>query len=765
MIPEGSHGRKPKNPAGPTWRGRLALPLEARDALRRLLDRGLGFDLLWSALFVVYATLVLGTGRCAPAASTGAYRVGEHARHDIVSPVDFVERDEKATERRRAEARRATPEVYVHDGERGRRVVQELEALLRREGGGGTQEKRPGAVGVLPERVRDPEVRRALVAALERAMQGLVVANRALLERQPEIVLLHLPERIEERVARYDGIVDLDEARGRVRNGVSAVPGLAPDETAAFAGIALRFVDVNVTYDPQETARRRESAAAAVPPVLVHRQAGSVLVRSGERVSAEALYRLEDLGREREATGGFPRLAGLVVVIAMLAFFLHRYTRYHQRNFRKVRHLHALLTLVLLLTLFVAQGVLWVAKEATDNLSPPYDRLDLYAYLVPLGGGAILVALLANGRISMIYSTFAAVLFGGLTGWNVWRMLWALLVQWAGVYAITTYRDRAALLRAGLVVGGAGAVATLAVQSLGARGEPLGESLLGAGLAFAGGALGVGLLVSFTLPLFEGLFNVLTDIRLLELSNADHPLLSELAIKAPGSYNHSLVVGTLAEEAAKAIGANALFCRVAAFYHDIGKLRKPEYYVENQRDTNPHDRLAPSMSALVISAHVKDGVRMAREAGLPEQIVEIIPQHHGTRLMAYFFEKARKRTDRDHQEVREDDFRYPGPKPQTREAAIFMLADGVEAAARTLQDPTPSRLREVIHRLTSSVVLDGQLDECDLTFADLEKIEQAFSRSLVSMHHHRVDYPGFDFDRSPAESRDASSPRAARGSS
>jgi len=270
-----------------------------------------------------------------------------------------------------------------------------------------------------------------------------------------------------------------------------------------------------------------------------------------------------------------------------------------------------------------------------------------------------------------------------------------------------------------------------------------------------GGAVGTGLIVSFALPLFEELFKVLTDIRLLELSNVSHPLLSEFAVKAPGSYNHSLVVGTLAEEAARAIGANSLFCRVAAFYHDIGKIRKPEYYVENQHGSNPHDRLSPFMSALIIAAHVKDGIRLGREAGLPEQIVDVVPQHHGTRLMSYFYDKARKAADPSLGPVTEADFRYPGPKPQTKETAIFMLADAIEAAARALDDPTPGRLGELTHKMAQTIVLDGQLDECDLTFADLERIEESLLRTLTSMYHHRVDYPGFDFGRSRSNGKTA----------
>jgi putative nucleotidyltransferase with HDIG domain len=325
--------------------------------------------------------------------------------------------------------------------------------------------------------------------------------------------------------------------------------------------------------------------------------------------------------------------------------------------------------------------------------------------------------------------------------------VWALLTQWAGIYAISTYRERAALLRAGLVIGGAGAVTALVIEILQSGLEPAGRSLYAAALAFLGGAVGVGLLISFALPMFEGLFNVLTDIRLLELSNVNSPLISQLAVRAPGSYNHSLVVATLAEEAAKAVRANSLLCRVAAFYHDIGKIMKPEYYVENMRGLNPHDRLAPSMSALIIASHVKDGIQLAREAGLPQQIIDIIPEHHGTRLMSFFYDRARKAADPALGSVREEDFRYPGPKPQTKEAAIFMLADGVEAAARTLDSPTPQRLREVIEKISNAIVLDGQLEQCEMTFADLNRIQEAFLRTLVAFHHQRVDYPGFDFGR------------------
>jgi putative nucleotidyltransferase with HDIG domain len=253
--------------------------------------------------------------------------------------------------------------------------------------------------------------------------------------------------------------------------------------------------------------------------------------------------------------------------------------------------------------------------------------------------------------------------------------------------------------------------------------------------------------VSFLLPAFEALFHRTTDIRLLELANNNVPVLRRLALEAPGTYHHSMVVGSLAEAAAEAIGANAVFCRTAAMYHDIGKLTKVSYFVENQVGPNKHDNLSPRMSALIIASHVKEGIEMAKEINLPQEIIDCIPQHHGTKLITYFYEKAKVHQDPALGEVTEEEFRYPGPKPQTKEAGIIMIADAVEAASRTLDDPSPARLKGMIRQIIDYIFLDGQLNECALTLRDLEKIAQSFLRVLMGIHHHRVSYPGFDFER------------------
>lgn len=746
---------KPKPPTR-----RLNLPSRVRKTLRRHFDRLLGAQAVWSLLLVVVVMLLLG----GPWFGSGIedLEVGQIAPRDIKTLEAFDYPDETETEKRRVDASASVPEVYVFYPSAAESLVNQL-ALLFRDGRAALEqsllaEENPvqTAEARLRERVPevplqvllahrfDPDLEREIAAALTEVMAGRIVANRAALERDGVITLIprgRSPQRVDE----FSDFSELGSARRALCERLQARLELPPADESAICELGGSFLNTNVSFDREATAQARSEAALRIQPVYTKVERGELLVRKGQRLAADDVAKL---GAARQASGrphGPREWLGVLFLASMIAFFVFRYSAYHQRAFRKFPHLHAMLVLMMVAMLGMSEVVLWLVRRMTDNLDAPFNQIDVYPYLIPLGAGAIVVALLTNGRIATVYAAFFSLLFGATNNWNAYLAIWAMLVQCSGVYAISTYRARTALLRAGLVVGGAGAATVVALETLRGQIELLPEGLYGASLAFLGGALGVGLLISFSLPLLETMFNVLTDIRLLELSNVNTPLLSKFALKAPGSYNHSLVVGNLAEEAAKEIGANSLFCRVAAVYHDIGKMNKPEYFVENQRGVNPHDRLSPSMSALIIASHVKDGIKMAREAGLPEQIVDIIPQHHGTKLMTYFFEKAKKQADPALGPIEEADFRYPGPKPQTKEGAIFMLADAVEAAARTVDEPTANRLKEMIRKVTNSIVVSGQLEECDLTFADLNRIQEGFLRILVSMYHHRVDYPGFDF--------------------
>ncbi|MBV9242115.1 MAG: HDIG domain-containing protein, partial [Acidobacteria bacterium] len=244
------------------------------------------------------------------------------------------------------------------------------------------------------------------------------------------------------------------------------------------------------------------------------------------------------------------------------------------------------------------------------------------------------------------------------------------------------------------------------------------------------------------LPFFESIFGVLTDVKLLELSNADLPILGQLALRAPGTNQHSHAVGQLAEEACRVVNGNGLLARIGALYHDIGKTAAPEHFVENQMGRNPHDKLKPLQSAKIIISHVTYGTKLARELGLPQRIVDFIPQHHGTRTLHYFLKKAQTQARPD-EIISENDFRYPGPKPQFKEAAIMMIADSCEAAARSLAEPTPENIRFIVTKIVDAIVADDQLDECDLTLRELTQIRESMIRSLVAIYHSRVDYPGY----------------------
>jgi putative nucleotidyltransferase with HDIG domain len=752
--------------SGPSAAGRkLNFRSRLRGRFRHIIDRILTADVFWSCLFIVVVVSLLGSQRCSQGFEH--FEVGDRAPYDIRATYDFIFEDTGQTDQRREDVRKKISPIYTHDTELGIRLANKLGTTFERgrrlledsslEGLDDATDRSAAEFPDLDEHVRESLLRNQFSASIERelttsltsVMRKLIVGNKILLNQEELIVLNQIPRQHLREISEFSAFIDVFEARDRLwklveerlQGKVSTTADLA-----LLSELAVSFIDANVHFDSAKTDERTATAEQAVAPVMLPLARGDLLVHQGDLLTESMVDKLRAATPDTDSLSRPVYFLGLLVIVSMFAFFLYRYSGFHQRRFRKVEHLHALLVMMMLSMLTLAKALLWLAGQVVDNLSSPYSQLHLYNYLVPLGAGSILVALLANGRIATVYSAFLALLFGAMNGWDASLMVWSMLVQCAGVYAISTDRERAALLRAGLVVGSASGATVLAMETIKGNVDILSRPFYGAGLAFIGGSIGVGLLLSFCLPVLERLFSVLTDLRLLELSNLNHPLLTQMAVKAPGSYNHSLIVGTLSDEGARAIGASALFCRVAAFYHDIGKMNKAEYYVENQRGVNPHDKLSPSMSALVIAAHVKDGIKMAREAGLPEQIVDIIPQHHGTKLMTYFYEKAKKEADPSLGPVKEEDFRYPGPKPKTREAAIFMIADGVEAAARTVDEPNPNRLRDVIRKVTESIVLDGQLEDCELTFSDLQRVQDAFLRLLVGMYHHRVDYPGFDFN-------------------
>ncbi len=498
-------------------------------------------------------------------------------------------------------------------------------------------------------------------------------------------------------------------------------------------------------FNEKETDTRRDAAAAQIPPVEVHLKQGKIIVRSGEEITRAMVTQLEALRILQRPRSLFRQSVGFFFFALTFIYALWRYFVHHQARHRQIRSNCLLILLVLTSVLLVMRLITELAEILGDRLS--IDGLGnhyLLDYAIPFAFGSLLVTLLIDTDLGIFTSIISASLTG-LFFSDVYLVAYVILGSLAGIYSVRQYKDRAAIQKAGLTIGLVNMLCLFGITLV--RQMPFTNSGIAsqAVIAFASGLL-TAAAASLMLPALESLFKIVTDIRLLELSNLNAPILRRLSVEAPGTYHHSLMVATLAEAAAEAIGANPLLARVGAYYHDLGKVLKPEYFVENQAfGMNKHESLSPNMSCLIIASHIKDGLELAREIGLAEKIRDLIPQHHGTRIMTYFFQKAKDSQENRNQDVEEMDFRYPGPKPQSEEAAIMMMADSVEAASRTLTNPTPAQIQGMVNRLVDAIVADNQFDECEITMRDIRLVKESFVKVLSGLHHRRIDYPGYDF--------------------
>jgi hypothetical protein len=411
-------------------------------------------------------------------------------------------------------------------------------------------------------------------------------------------------------------------------------------------------------------------------------------------------------------------LFGLNPVVTILLLTLFLYLKLQTRLYKKRYNLLHLSFLTVIF--FAVSGIILQHKLPLFYI--PFCLFPLLATII-----------FHNLEFSLVLTITLAVIIAALTG----SVHFAILTFISGIAAsllVIDGRRRSEIIRAGFIVGLLQAISLLFIEVFHISNPITYFALLING--FVSGIIAVGVL-----PVFEYLFGEVTDISLLELSDFNHPLLKIMILNAPGTYHHSLVVGNLAEAAAEAIGANSLLARIGSYYHDIGKIQKPEYFNENQGPyLSKHDGLSPQMSKLVIMNHVKEGLELAKKYKLNPKIVDFIRLHHGTSLVYYFYKRALENLENE-QEIKEEGFRYAGPKPNTKETAIVLLADSVEAASRTIKEPTPSRIEEVVHKVINNKFIDGQLDECDLTLRNLEKIAEVFIKTISAIFHGRLAYP------------------------
>lgn len=541
-----------------------------------------------------------------------------------------------------------------------------------------------------------------------------------------------ISETLTELLDQGEGITSdkLEEAKNKATAKIAA---RQYDESYKLLGQGLvrHLLKANAFFDEEKYHLLQQEAAESVPPVRVNIQYRERVITQGDVVTEEHIAKLQALGLSRpEHT--FGTLFGTALLVALLMVVVLLYTYIHQRNVYQNGSYLSLIGIIVLITLIVSRAVMAINITQWPELGA------LFGYLAPLAAAGMLITILLDSRLALLVVMNLALLLGVMSGNQFQFGLVGFVGGVSGVFSVSKLSQRGDLVRAGIYVGVTNVVIIATVGLItGAPWYLLITSALALGIA---NGLLSSILTNGAIPYLETSFGITSTVRLLELSNPNNPLLKQLLTEAPGTYHHCVLVGNLAEAAAETVGAEPLLVRVGAYYHDIGKIKRPYFFIENQLGgDNPHDKIAPSLSTLILTSHVKDGVELAREHKLPQPVIDIIEQHHGKSLVSYFYHKALE-GDRS-ESVNEEDFRYEGPRPRTKEAAIVMLSDNIEAAVRSLQNPTAGRVEGLIRKIIKDRLMDGQLDECNLTFKDLDAIANSFLRVLSGIFHNRIEYP------------------------
>lgn len=516
--------------------------------------------------------------------------------------------------------------------------------------------------------------------------------------------------------------------------------GVSPRQLVALASL---LIFPNTTFNSVETDLRRARAVGNVHNVIIKIQAGEAIVRGGDRYEPFHLTILRGIRKQRSETNYIAKAIGTGLFVSLILLITYIFSKKYIRKFNPSREdLYFLGGVLILLLMSVRLAAAF--SSALADLMPFSVPVIAFYYAIPVAGGAMLVRYILNSEISLIFAIVASTLSGMFLEADLDLSIYYLMSGIVAAGAIAHVDRRSSILRAGVIVGLVNSLVILAIKLVSVLSvtnvfnftQISFDTLMG----FLGGVF-ASFFVMVMAPIAEMIFNYVTDIKLLELGNINHPLLREMIVKAPGTYHHSQLVAVLSEAAAAEIGANPLLARVGSYFHDIGKMRKPDYFIENQQGgVNRHNKLTPSMSALIIAAHVKDGIEMARDYKLPGKIADFIPQHQGTKIISFFYKKALELSD-GKEVVDEKLYRYPGPRPQTREAGIILLADGVEASVRSLSEKSPQKIKSQVQKIVNSNFTEEQLDECDMTLKDLHVIAETFTRVLIGIYHQRIAYP------------------------
>jgi hypothetical protein len=707
-----------------------------------------------------------------------SYKNGDIAERDIKAPRDFLVKDEAATAEKRQESVRSVLTVYDFDKALIRDLsyrIDEAFQLVRnlldqrphatpetRKTGTAAEpavfsvhdqiweykeafEKTLGievsdeAYTILEKNNFSRTVENSIISLLRGVLHSGMIANAGLwTERNKGITIRRIRSKVETVVRDLQMFYSLSQAREVIKtSGNTEFKKFSYPLRSVVIDLAQRLIQPNLTLNKNETEERKQAAANEVNEVFSQIKKGEMLLREGERVEPHHILKVEALRSDRSKGRLLSTIFGLILLFCVVLRVLV-VTHLNREEETPGKNKELLFLAVMIAGIFILSKISVSLAEAISQGGAYSLAASSLFFAVPVAAGAMTVCLFLGRQVAvsfaLVMAFFTAFLFENRFDYFIYFLTSGIMAA----YWTKSCRERGVLIKAGLKVGLVNLIIILALDMH--QGSLFSYRFLQDLLfGFIGGATS-GIITTGIAPLMEMAFDYTTDIKLLELANLDRPALRKLMLQAPGTYHHSVIVGNMVEAAAASINANPLLAKVIGYYHDIGKISKPLYFIENQPGPeNRHDKLAPSMSSLILIAHVKQGVEMAREHKLGQTITDAIEQHHGTGLIGFFYEKAKK--IKGENAVTIDDFRYNGPKPQTKEAALVLLADVVEAASRTLENPTPSRIRGHLQKMINKVFLDGQLDECNLTLKDLNEIAKSFNKTLNGIYHHRVEYP------------------------
>jgi cyclic-di-AMP phosphodiesterase PgpH len=576
---------------------------------------------------------------------------------------------------------------------------------------------------------------------LSEVFENGIVANKDILLQEIDkgIILREVETKSEKVVKNLKRFYGVEQAKTMVRIiGEPILEDVNHTILTIVIDMAQNLIKPNITFNASETESRKIQADANVEPVKELVKFGEMIIREGEKVTESNLTKLEAMDIEEVNNKAVKKGAGNSLLILFLLIIIYViYLNYLPKEKEEANKNIFFIACVFIIFFLIAKISSSIAFAASEMLNISFSSANIYLG-VPLAAGSMIICLFLGMDIALGYTILSAICAAIIVDNQMVFFIYFLLSGFMSVLWTKECKEYRSLIKNGFKIGLLNAAIAIVINLYNTD-DFFPNILWDLVFAFSGGITS-GIVAVGLAPIVEIIFGYNSYMKLLGLANLDSPILKRLMIEAPGTYHHSIIVSSMAEAAASSVDADPLLAKVYGYYHDIGKVEKPDYFIENQKDgKNPHNKISPSMSGLVLVAHVKNGIKLAEKYKLGKKIIDAVQQHHGTSIIRYFYNKAKQQKGED--AVRIDDFRYPGPKPQTKEAGIIMMADAVEAASKTLENPTPARIQGLVQDIINKIFSDGQLDNCELTLKDFHNIAKSFNTILNGIYHHRIEYP------------------------